>query len=85
MQDTSQQVLRDVGGAVVKAAPPIAVWSFTLNDWLAVASMFYVALQAAYLLWKWNADARAREEARRAIAQLGTGPVAAPGQKPPAL
>jgi hypothetical protein len=46
----------DVVSAAVKAAPPIAVtgsqvlFDLTLNEWVAVATLLYIALQAAILL-----------------------------------
>lgn len=58
--NTPPDMARDVGHAVVKAVPPVTVWALTLNEWLALASIAYIALQAAYLLRKWM-----REEQRR--------------------
>lgn len=46
-----------------KAAPAVAgatASSLTLNEWVAVATGIYIAIQAAYLLRKWW-----REERRR--------------------
>lgn len=43
----------------LKSAPPVAVagaaWVFglTLNDWVAVGTLTYLAIQGGYLLWKW--------------------------------
>jgi hypothetical protein len=51
---------RDATSAVVKAIPPVAVWSFTLNDWLAAVSILYVLLQVAHLIWKWRREGQAR-------------------------
>lgn len=48
------------GGARVAGLP--------LSDWLVLASLAFVALQAAYLTWKWRRDARRdheRQEDRR--------------------
>ena len=39
-----------------------------LGDWLVLASIAFVVLQAAYLVWKWRRDARRdleRQEDRR--------------------
>jgi hypothetical protein len=33
-----------------------------LSDWLVVASIAFVALQAGYLVWKWRRDARRDQE-----------------------
>lgn len=51
---------RDVGVAVAKAFPPLTVWSLTMNEWVAIATLLYIALQAAYLAWKWIREATAR-------------------------
>lgn len=46
----------------MRSAPPVAVagsaWLFglTLNDWVAVATLGYLALQTGYLLFKWYRD-----------------------------
>lgn len=43
---------------VMKAAPPMAVSAFTLNHMVAFATLCYILLQAAYLIWKWRRDIR---------------------------
>ncbi|GAO73275.1 hypothetical protein [Comamonas sp. E6] len=49
-----------------------------LSDWLVLASIAFVALQAAYLVWKWRRDyvhEQARQELRdRAKAAVGGTP-----------
>lgn len=43
-----------------KAAPAVAgtmIYSLTLNEIVALATLFYVALQIAYLIWKWRREA----------------------------
>lgn len=35
------------------AIPPVTAWALTLNDIVAFASLAYIALQAAYLIWRW--------------------------------
>lgn len=48
-----------VASESAKAMPPLAVAAWTMNDWLIMASIAYVCLQAAYLIWKWRRDAKA--------------------------
>lgn len=60
MTATPQDIAKDVGQAVVQTAPPVTIWALTLNDWLAVASIIYIALQAVYLLAKWRRETRRR-------------------------
>lgn len=55
---------RDVGAASLKAAPPFTVWALTLNEWVAIATLGYVALQAAYLVWKWRRELQAKRAAK---------------------
>ena len=48
----------DLAQEVVKGAPPVAVTlasmaGVTLHDLVMGATLFYVVLQAAFLLWKW--------------------------------
>jgi predicted MFS family arabinose efflux permease len=55
----------------MKAAPPVAVnagaliGGYTVNEWVAFGTLAYLALQAAFLLWKWRKEAKryAHEEA----------------------
>ncbi len=48
----------------IKAAPPVAVtavaWmqGLTLTDFVALATLGYIGLQAGYLVWKWWREAR---------------------------
>ena len=42
----------------MKLAPPVAVAAWTMNDWLILASLAYLALQAAYLIWKWHKESK---------------------------
>lgn len=54
----------DVAQEVWKATPPASVtaWAWinglTLDKWVAIATLVYIALQAAHLLWKWYRDWR---------------------------
>lgn len=48
----------EIAVAAAKAAPPVAVTSshvmfnLTLNDWVALATLFYIGLQAFFLIRK---------------------------------
>jgi hypothetical protein len=52
----------DLVNEVLKSAPPLAVvgtaWylKLELDDWLKLATIGYIALQAVYLLWRWYQD-----------------------------
>lgn len=54
MSDAHHDLGRDVGVAVAKILPPVAVWSFGLNDVLVMVSIVYVVLQILHLLLKWR-------------------------------
>lgn len=56
MDPTPTQMAREAGYALAKAAPPVTVWFLTLNEWVAVASIVYIALQAAHLVWRWRRE-----------------------------
>lgn len=52
--------LKSEAAAQVKlAAPPVVVnlahtvGGLTLNEWVMVATLIYIGLQAGYLVWKW--------------------------------
>lgn len=52
------QKLADAGTEATKSAPPLAVLGatiggFTLQDWVYVATLVYLALQGGWLLWRW--------------------------------
>lgn len=53
---------RDVGVALAKVSPPVTVWALTLNEWVAIATLLYIALQAAHLIWKWVRDLKGRSK-----------------------
>lgn len=61
----------DLSTAGAQIAPGAAAAGATklgglpLSEWLVIASMFFIILQASYLVWKWRRDAR-REEDRLA-------------------
>lgn len=47
------------------STPPVVATGFillglTLNEWVAATTIFYVALQAAYLGWKWYGEYKAK-------------------------
>ncbi len=50
---------QEITTEAVKAAPPVAVSvaaatdALTLNDWMLIATIGYVLIQAGYLIWKW--------------------------------
>jgi hypothetical protein len=64
----SQRHLTDsLGGdavvAAVKSSPPVVVTAaaaagMPLQSWVAIATLVYVMLQTAYLIWKWARDLR---------------------------
>jgi hypothetical protein len=57
---------QDIVKEAVNSAPPVAVagsaWLFglTLNDWVAVGTLVYLAVQAGYLIWRWLKEARSK-------------------------
>lgn len=52
------QVAHDAGMTGLKLSPPITVYALTLNEWVAIATLLYLALQALYLAWKWQREWR---------------------------
>ena len=54
-----------IAGEVTKSAPPVVVTAaavaenITLNEWVAIATIVYVVLQAGYLVWKWYREYKA--------------------------
>lgn len=71
-QHLSAEQRQDIANAAYHATPGAAatsvfkVWGLPLSEWLVVASLIFMALQAAYLIWKWRRDYR-RDLARRAM------------------
>lgn len=48
-----QDIVMETG----KAAPAVigtVYYGFTLQEWVAMATLAYIALQAAFLVWKWR-------------------------------
>lgn len=61
---------QEIAAAIAKAAPPVAVvgttiiFGLTLNEWVAIATLFYIILQAFFLIkdrLKKRRDRRGRE------------------------
>lgn len=53
--------MQDVKIETVKAVPAVAgaaAYGITLNELVAIATLGYIALQAAYLVWKWRRESR---------------------------
>ncbi len=60
------QKLADIGSEGMKAAPPVVVTlvahaeGLTLQHWVLIATLAYIGLQAAWLVWKWVRAARTK-------------------------
>jgi hypothetical protein len=55
----------ELGAAAVKTAPALGVAAASaggwgMQDWVYAATFGYVVLQAAYLIWKWNRERKAK-------------------------
>lgn len=67
-QHLSAEQKHDLAAAAYHSAPGAAaaggarMAGLPLSDWLVLASLAFVLLQAAYLVWKWRRDARRDEE-----------------------
>ena len=74
-QHLSAEQRQDLIGAVMHATPGAAaggvfkIAGLPLSDWLVVASLAFVVLQAAYLVWKWRQDYQ-RAQQRQRLARL---------------
>ena len=50
---------QEIVAEATKSTPPVllsvaaTVGGLTLNEWMAIATIFYIALQAGFLIWKW--------------------------------
>ncbi|MDR0215561.1 MAG: hypothetical protein LBJ15_16385 [Comamonas sp.] len=77
-QHLSAEQKQDIAGALYQATPgAVTAGGFRLaglplSDWLVLASIAFVALQAGYLVWKWRRDYM-READRRALKSLAKG------------
>lgn len=59
------QKLAEIGAEAAKASPPVAVLAvtaqgMTLQEWVYVATLGYILLQAAWLVWRWWKAARTK-------------------------
>ncbi len=60
---SKEDFARDAATELARAAPPISVGAytlagFTLNEWVAIATFFYVVFQLAFLLYRWRCVAK---------------------------
>src|SRR5258708_20565142 len=61
-QHLSAEQRQDLIGAAMHTTPGAAatgvfkVWDLPLSEWLVIASLAFIALQAGYLVWKWRRD-----------------------------
>lgn len=68
-QHLSAEQKQDIAVAVVQTTPGAAsagaarLGGLPLSDWAVIATIAFVVLQAAYLIWKWRRDYK-REQAR---------------------
>lgn len=79
-QHLSAEQKQDIASAAYHATPgAITAGGFRLaglplSDWLVLASIAFVALQASYLIWKWRRDylrAQNRQQLRERAQQRG--------------
>lgn len=84
-QHLSAEQKQDLVSAAWSASPGAAamsvskVWGLPLSEWLVVASIAFIALQALYLIWKWRRDyvAARRRADRERLATLARAPAVA--------
>ncbi|KAF1005459.1 MAG: hypothetical protein GAK28_03211 [Luteibacter sp.] len=60
----TKEIATEIGVAAGKLAPPAAVVTaaasgYTLQDWVSIATLAYLGLQALYLAWKFHRERRA--------------------------
>ena len=71
-QHLSAEQKQDIATAVAQTAPGAAgtgaaqLFGLPLSDWAVLATIAFVVLQAAYLVWKWRRDYK-REQAREKL------------------
>ena len=59
---------QELAQEAMKATPPVAVtgWAWlhglTISDFVGYATLAYIGLQAAYLVWKWWKEANRRRK-----------------------
>lgn len=81
-------VARGLGVAALKTAPPVgvSVWAWTTSGaptLVALATLIYVIMQSAHLLWKWRKEVRKERADAAALDVLMKGRIARPGQIDP--
>lgn len=70
-QHLSAEQKQDLAIAAVQATPGAVttgayrLGGLPLSDWAVVATIGFVALQAAYLIWKWRRDYRRDQERQK--------------------
>jgi hypothetical protein len=63
MKGSAVSMKPDFFSETAKAVPPLAVIAvqktgLTLQDWVFIATLLYIALQAGWLVWRWWRAAR---------------------------
>lgn len=58
--NSSKTVVHEVANAVPSTAALFVTWvlGLSVEKWLALVSIGFIGLQAAYLVWKWAKEAR---------------------------
>jgi len=59
-------ISEDIATEAIKSAPPLAAAAYTLNEWLIIAGIIWIAIQAVvfihkYIVW-WKAGKPVREK-----------------------
>lgn len=65
-QHTAENVTGDLLAATTKASPALTVGAMSvagigLQDWVLIATLGYIVLQAGYLGWKWAREWRGKK------------------------
>ncbi len=60
----TKEIASEAGTAIAKMTPPAVVVTaqasgYTLQDWVSIATLAYLGLQALYLTWKFHRERRA--------------------------
>ena len=65
--DSAASAVAKAAVTATPAATGIAMWvgGKDINFWVGAAGIAFIALQAAYLLWKWRGDYVDRQNKRR--------------------
>jgi len=64
----STDLTQEVSNAGAKLLPPavvsvVSASGYTLQDWVFIATIGYLLIQATHLLWKWRREAKAKSAA----------------------